>query len=68
MAKLPGNMLIEFDRLGKSEAYKLLISALVPRPIAFISSQDEQGKLNLAPFSFFMGAGTDPPRSGDTAC
>jgi flavin reductase (DIM6/NTAB) family NADH-FMN oxidoreductase RutF len=31
--------------------------AIVPRPIAFVSSVDEQGEsMNLAPFSFFCGA------------
>lgn len=33
--------------------YKLLINGVVPRPIAFVSSQDEKGVRNLAPFSYF---------------
>ena len=35
-----------FDRL----VYKLLISAVVPRPIAFVASLSESGIPNLAPF------------------
>jgi len=54
-------MLVELEKLSHADAYKLLISALVPRPIAFISSLGADGTLNLAPFSFFMGAGSNPP-------
>jgi len=45
---------------GKS-AYALLISAVVPRPIAFVSSQSASGEVNLAPFSFFGLMCHDPP-------
>jgi flavin reductase (DIM6/NTAB) family NADH-FMN oxidoreductase RutF len=41
--------------------YKLMIGAIVPRPIAFVSSLDERGVRNLAPFSFFNGVSADPP-------
>jgi flavin reductase (DIM6/NTAB) family NADH-FMN oxidoreductase RutF len=41
--------------------YKLMIGAIVPRPIAFVSSQDERGVRNLAPFSFFNGVSAAPP-------
>jgi len=41
--------------------YKLLIGCIVPRPIAFVSSVSESGIYNLAPFSFFMGVGAQPP-------
>ncbi|MGB7188627.1 MAG: flavin reductase family protein [Acidobacteriaceae bacterium] len=41
--------------------YKLLIGMVVPRPIAFVSSVDAQGRRNLAPFSFFTGCSADPP-------
>ena len=43
------------------EIYKLMIGAIVPRPIAFVSSQDGQGVRNLAPFSYFTGCSTNPP-------
>ncbi len=41
--------------------YKLMIGCVVPRPIAFVSSVDEQGIYNLAPFSFFSGVCSKPP-------
>lgn len=41
--------------------YKLLIGAVVPRPIAFVSSINPEGVLNLAPFSFFTVASSNPP-------
>lgn len=39
--------------------YKLLISAIVPRPIAFVSTKGEAE--NLAPFSYFQMINHDPP-------
>jgi len=44
-----------------SRAYKLLASVVVPRPIAWVTSLDEQGRLNAAPFSFFNLMGATPP-------
>ena len=43
------------------EIYALLISAIVPRPIALTSTSDGRGGRNLAPFSFFMGVSSAPP-------
>src|ERR1700716_4043623 len=43
------------------DIYKLLIGAIVPRPIAFVSSLSPEGVRNLAPFSFFTGASANPP-------
>jgi flavin reductase (DIM6/NTAB) family NADH-FMN oxidoreductase RutF len=47
-------------RLTIAERYKLLIGCIVPRPIALVSSASPDGRLNLAPFSFFNGIGSDP--------
>ncbi len=44
-----------------ASAYKLLTNLVVPRPIAWVSSVDAQGGINLAPFSFFNLMGSDPP-------
>ncbi len=42
--------------------YKLLISAITPRPIAFVSTRSADGKVtNLAPFSYFNVVTHDPP-------
>ena len=47
--------------LGVRELYTIMTSIIVPRPIAFVSSISESGVENLAPFSFFMGGGSNPP-------
>lgn len=47
--------------LTDKEIYKLLIGSIVPRPIAWLSSKDEAGNVNLAPFSFFTVASRKPP-------
>jgi len=43
------------------DIYKLLIGAIVPRPIAFVSSLSADGIRNLAPFSFFTAISANPP-------
>jgi flavin reductase (DIM6/NTAB) family NADH-FMN oxidoreductase RutF len=57
-------MLFDFAEIPARERYKLLVSTVVPRPIAWIVSQDLQGKLNAAPFSFFNALSGDPPVVG----
>lgn len=42
------------------DAYKLLVGSILPRPIAFVSSMDEHGTANAAPFSFFTAICADP--------
>lgn len=41
--------------------YRLLVSSIVPRPIALVSTVDTEGRANLAPFSFFNVVSADPP-------
>jgi flavin reductase (DIM6/NTAB) family NADH-FMN oxidoreductase RutF len=43
------------------DVYKLMIGAIVPRPIAFVSTLSAEGIPNLAPFSFFTGVSANPP-------
>lgn len=45
---------------SKADNYKLLTNLVVPRPIAWVTSQNESGIINLAPFSFFNAVGSDP--------
>ncbi|HUI17261.1 MAG TPA: flavin reductase family protein [Alphaproteobacteria bacterium] len=54
---------MEFDiaTLPNHDAYMLLIGVIVPRPIAFVTTLDGEGRLNAAPFSFFNMLGHDPP-------
>lgn len=49
------------NEIEQSAIYKLLSGAIIPRPIAWISTTSEDGIDNLAPFSFFNAAGDDPP-------
>jgi len=57
-------MLFDFGKIPPREGYKLLVSTVTPRPIAWISSQNAQGQLNAAPFSFFNAFAGDPPVVG----
>ncbi len=55
--------MIQIDPVGlqRKDIYKLLIGAVVPRPIAWVASVDTQGRRNLAPFSYFNIACIEPP-------
>lgn len=43
------------------DRYRLLIGAVVPRPIAWVTTMDAAGMVNAAPFSFFNGVTANPP-------
>jgi len=51
---------VDPDDLSRRDAYQLMIGAITPRPIAWISTRSMGGGLNLAPFSFFNGVTSDP--------
>ncbi|WP_202080611.1 flavin reductase family protein [Caldalkalibacillus salinus] len=53
-------MKIDPSTLSRKEAYKLLIGSVVPRPIAWVSTTNEMGVHNIAPFSFFTVVSTNP--------
>ena len=57
-------MKFDLEKASHSEVYKLLIGLVAPRPIALITSMDEQGRLNAAPFSAYNYLCTDPPIIG----
>jgi flavin reductase (DIM6/NTAB) family NADH-FMN oxidoreductase RutF len=57
-------MLFDFATISPKDRYKLLVSTVVPRPIAWVVSQDLKGELNAAPFSFFNAFAGDPPVVG----
>ncbi|KAF9263233.1 hypothetical protein L218DRAFT_902149 [Marasmius fiardii PR-910] len=46
---------------SKQDAYRLLTSAIIPRPVAFVSSLASDGTPNLAPFSYFSMVSHNPP-------
>ncbi len=54
-------MMIDPSALERREVYKLLIGAVVPRPIAWVASVNVAGQPNLAPFSYFNIACANPP-------
>jgi flavin reductase (DIM6/NTAB) family NADH-FMN oxidoreductase RutF len=52
--------LFDFRELTSHERYKLLCGVVVPRPIALVTSRDDSGRVNAAPFSFFNVFSEDP--------
>ncbi|WP_177764330.1 flavin reductase family protein [Flavobacterium sp. I3-2] len=54
-------MQILVEKTESNTLYKLLTGLVIPRPIGWISTKDENGINNLAPFSFFNIVGEDPP-------
>lgn len=51
----------DFTKLTARERYKLMIGTIIPRPIALVTTVDEHGRINAAPFSFFNCLSADPP-------
>lgn len=49
------------DKVSEPIAYKLLAATIMPRPIAWVVTQDRDGNLNAAPYSFFNAMGSNPP-------
>jgi flavin reductase (DIM6/NTAB) family NADH-FMN oxidoreductase RutF len=47
--------------LSSDAAYAWQAATILPRPIAWVSTLNEDGSANLAPFSFFTGVSSDPP-------
>lgn len=54
-------MVIDLTELEPRHAHDLLTSAIIPRPIAWVSTINKDGQANLAPFSFFTGISWSPP-------
>ncbi|MHB8629661.1 MAG: flavin reductase family protein [Aggregatilineales bacterium] len=54
-------MEINPEALSHQQVYKLLVGAIVPRAIAWVSSLNPEGACNLAPFSFFTAVCPRPP-------
>ena len=47
--------------LEVKELHKILLSSVAPRPIAFASTVDSNGNVNLSPFSYFNVFSSNPP-------
>ena len=54
-------MIIEVSSADVLTVYRALVSVVVPRPIAWVTTVDSLGRVNLAPFSFFNAFGANPP-------
>ncbi|MEK9164311.1 MAG: flavin reductase family protein [Chloroflexota bacterium] len=54
-------MIIDPSSLAPRDRYRLLISTVAPRPIAWVSTRAVDGSHNLAPFSFFQAVSGTPP-------
>jgi flavin reductase (DIM6/NTAB) family NADH-FMN oxidoreductase RutF len=52
---------IDASALSVRETYQLMTDLVAPRPIAWVSTQDENGRRNLAPFSYYQGVCSHPP-------
>jgi flavin reductase (DIM6/NTAB) family NADH-FMN oxidoreductase RutF len=54
-------MEFDFDMMAPAARFAFLTGAVVPRPIAFITTLTALGGCNAAPYTFFSIAGTEPP-------
>ncbi len=52
---------IDVNSISTSEIHQILLTAIAPRPIAFASTINEEGLVNLSPFSFFNVFSANPP-------
>src|SRR5437879_8415106 len=54
-------MIIDVSSSEVVRVYQALVDVVTPRPIAWVTTLDAQGRVNLAPFSFFNAFGASPP-------
>ena len=54
-------MKLDPETMSPTALYHTMVSTIVPRPIAWVSTISAQGQLNLAPYSFFTGVTASPP-------
>jgi flavin reductase (DIM6/NTAB) family NADH-FMN oxidoreductase RutF len=54
-------MIIDPADLNRLEAHRLMISLIIPRPIAWVTTRNAEGVVNAAPYSFFSGVSSSPP-------
>ena len=54
-------MEIDFTDLDPAQVYRTVIQSLVPRPIAWVLTENKNQSFNLAPFSYFNAVSSDPP-------
>jgi flavin reductase (DIM6/NTAB) family NADH-FMN oxidoreductase RutF len=54
-------MRLDITQIKARDAYQWLTATILPRPIAWVSTISAEGRVNLAPFSFFQGVTSSPP-------
>src|SRR4051794_32270325 len=54
-------MHFDLAAIPPTEGYKLLVSTVVPRPIALVTTLNRDGSINAGPFSFFNAVSSNPP-------
>ena len=54
-------MIYDTREIDPQTAYKLIVSTVTPRPIAWVTTRATDGTLNAAPYSFFNAMGNNPP-------
>jgi flavin reductase (DIM6/NTAB) family NADH-FMN oxidoreductase RutF len=54
-------MTIDVSSADVVKVYQALVGVVTPRPIAWVTTIDARGRVNLAPFSFFNAFGANPP-------
>lgn len=54
-------MIIDFSTISPAASYALLTQAVVPRPVAWMLTENDSGSFNLAPFSYFNIVSARPP-------
>ncbi len=54
-------MLIDYKDQELTQKYQLMAQTIIPRPIAWIVTEDADGIINIAPFSYFIGLSSQPP-------
>lgn len=52
---------IDFAEYSESEIYFLMTQSVIPRPVAWVLTQNTTGNYNLAPFSYFTAVTSNPP-------
>lgn len=53
-------MLINFDELSNNQTYHVMTQTILPRPIAWVLTQNDDDSFNIAPFSYFNAVCSDP--------
>jgi flavin reductase (DIM6/NTAB) family NADH-FMN oxidoreductase RutF len=61
MSAMPADLSYDLNALSQHDRYKLLISLVIPRPIALVTTLGPTGIVNAAPFSFFNVFSETPP-------